>query len=78
MRREFIELSRCTVTQLMADMGLQSVFRGKPLNTSLCYNFIPCPLYHFIRQFRVSRPNVLWVSDFTYVATWTGFVYGPS
>ena len=27
------------------------------------------------RQFRVPAPNMLWVSDFTYVATWTGFVY---
>src|ERR1700678_4163872 len=26
-------------------------------------------------QFRAPRPNALWVSDFTYVATWTGFVY---
>ena len=35
----------------------------------------PCPLDHVNRQFRAPRPNVLWVSDFTYVATWTGFVY---
>ena len=34
-----------------------------------------CPLDHVNRQFRVSRPNVLWVSDFTYVATWQGFAY---
>jgi hypothetical protein len=27
------------------------------------------------RQFRAAAPNVLWVSDFTYVATWQGFVY---
>ncbi|BAQ50040.1 integrase catalytic region (plasmid) [Methylobacterium aquaticum] len=29
------------------------------------------------RQFKVKapRPNALWVSDFTYVATWSGFVY---
>jgi putative transposase len=27
------------------------------------------------RQFRAERPNQLWVSDFTYVSTWTGFVY---
>ena len=34
-----------------------------------------CPLDHVNRQFQASRPNALWVSDFTYVATWTGFVY---
>lgn len=27
------------------------------------------------RQFRVPAPNMLWVSDFTYVATWKGFAY---
>ena len=32
-------------------------------------------LDHVNRQFRAPRPNMLWVSDFTYVATWTGFLY---
>jgi transposase InsO family protein len=27
------------------------------------------------RQFTAARPNQLWVADFTYVATWRGFVY---
>ena len=27
------------------------------------------------RQFHAPRPNALWLSDFTYVATWAGFVY---
>ena len=35
----------------------------------------PCPLDHVNRQFQAPAPNRLWVSDFTYVATWTGFVY---
>ncbi len=35
----------------------------------------PCPLDRVNRQFRASRPNQLWVSDFTYVSTWQGFVY---
>ena len=35
----------------------------------------PCPLDHVNRQFMAPRPNALWVSDFTYVATWAGFVY---
>lgn len=36
---------------------------------------VPCPLDHVNRVFHSPRPNALWVSDFTYVATWTGFVY---
>jgi len=35
----------------------------------------PCPLDKVNRQFVTDRPNTLWVSDFTYVATWQGFVY---
>lgn len=35
----------------------------------------PCPLDHVNRQFQASRPNELWVSDFTYVSTWQGWLY---
>jgi putative transposase len=28
-----------------------------------------------MNTFKAPRPNVLWLSDFTYVATWSGFVY---
>ena len=35
----------------------------------------PCPLDKVNREFKVSRPNALWVVDYTYVHTWAGFVY---
>jgi putative transposase len=35
----------------------------------------PCPLDHVNRQFHAPAPNRLWESDFTYVLTWSGFVY---
>ena len=54
---------------------MQGVIRGKPVRTTISDKSAPCPLDHVNRQFRAPRPNVLWVSDFTYVATWTGFVY---
>jgi putative transposase len=54
-------------------MGLQGVIRGKPVKTTISDKAAPCPLDHVNRQFKAPRPNVL---DFTYVATWTGFVYG--
>ena len=66
LQREGEEAARCTVERLMRSMGLEGVIRGKAA---------PCPLDHVNRQFRVPRPNMLWVSDFTYVSTWTGFVY---
>ena len=73
--REGHEVARCTVERLMRKMGLEGVIRGKRVRTTVPDKAAPCPLDHVNRQFRAPRPNVLWVSDFTYVSTWTGFVY---
>jgi len=75
LKREGFDVARCTVSRLMRDMGLQGVIRGKPVKTTVSDKAAPCPLDHVNRQFKAVRPNVLWLSDFTYVATWTGFVY---
>ena len=73
--REGIVVARCTVARLMRTMGLQGVVRGKTVRTTISNAAAPCPLDRVNRQFRAPRPNALWVSDFTYVATWAGFVY---
>ncbi len=75
LRREGQEIARCTVARLMRSMGIQGVIRGKPVRTTISDKAAPCPLDHVNRQFTAPRPNALWVSDFTYVATWNGFVY---
>mgnify|MGYP006275799299 CR=1 FL=1 len=75
MRREGFDVARCTVARLMKDMGIQGIIRGKPHRTTIPDKAAPCPLDRVNRQFRVPAPDMLWVSDFTYVATWTGFVY---
>jgi len=75
LKREGFDVARCTVSRLMRDMGLQGVIRGKSIKTTTSDKAAPCPLDHVNRQFKTPRPNVLWLSDFTYVATWTGFVY---
>jgi transposase InsO family protein len=75
MLREGHDVARCTVARLMRKMGLQGVIRGRRVRTTVPDKAAPCPLDHVNRQFQVARPNVLWVSDFTYVATWQGFVY---
>ena len=59
----------------MRAMGLRGAIRGKPVRTTISDKAAPCPLDRVNRQFRAPRPNALWVSDFTYVATWSGFVY---
>jgi transposase InsO family protein len=75
LQRESFDVARCTVERLMRGMGLQGVVRGKPVRTTISDKAAPCPLDHVNRQFHAPRPNALWVSDFTYVSTWTGFVY---
>ena len=75
MKREGYDIARCTVERLMHDMGLAGVIRGKPVRTTISDKAAPCPLDHVNRQFHSPAPNMLWVSDFTYVATWAGFVY---
>jgi transposase InsO family protein len=75
MLREGHDVARCTVERLMRKMGLEGVIRGKRMRTTVPDKAAPCPLDHVNREFRAERPNVLWVSDFTYVSTWTGFVY---
>ena len=75
MKREGFDVARCTVARLMKAHGLQGVIRGKSVRTTVSDKAAPCPLDLVNRQFRAPRPNALWLSDFTYVATWQGFVY---
>ncbi len=73
--REGFRVARCTVERLMRQMGLKGAIRGKPVRTTISDKAAPCPLDHVNRQFHAPAPNRLWLSDFTYVATWSGFVY---
>src|SRR5690606_29051410 len=75
LHRERIAAARCTVERLMRRLGIQGVRRGKVVRTTLGDKALPCPLDKVNRQFRADRPNQLWVSDFTYVSTWQGWLY---
>ncbi len=75
MNREGKNVARCTVARLMRAMGLKGAVRGKPVKTTVSDRSTLYPLDKVNRQFQAPRPNALWVSDFTYVATWQGFVY---
>ena len=75
LQREGFDVARCTVARLMRMMGLQGIIRGKPIKTTLSDKSAPCPLDRVNRHFKAPAPNMLWLSDFTYVATWQGFVY---
>ena len=75
MNREGIRVARCTVERLMKRLGLQGAHRGKKVRTTISDAKAPCPLDRVNRVFKAERPNQLWVSDFTYVSTWQGWLY---
>ncbi len=75
MMREGFAVARCTVEHPMRKMSLTGVIRGKPVRTTISDKPAPCPRDHVNRQFYALAPNMMWVSDFTYVATWAGFLY---
>jgi transposase InsO family protein len=75
LHREGIPAARCTVERLMRREGLQGVVRGRKKRTTIPAAVDELPLDRVQRQFVASRPNKLWIADFTYVATWSGFVY---
>ena len=69
------QVARCTVERLMRREGLEGVVRGRRVRTTVPADVADRPLDHVNRDFSAPAPNRLWVADFTYVATWTGFVY---
>ena len=76
LRRETFMVARCTVERLMADLGLRGATRGRAFKvTTDPSTGAERPLDRVERNFAAERPNQLWVSDLTYVATWRGFVY---
>ena len=75
LRREGTTVARCTVERLMRQLGLRGVMRGKVVRTTTSDSKAQCPLDRVNRQFKADRPNQLWVSDFTYVSTWQGWLY---
>ena len=75
LNREGVVVARCTVERLMRRQGLRGVMRGKVVRTTISDSKAPCPLDRVNRQFKAERPNQLWVSDFTYVSTWQGWLY---
>lgn len=78
LRREAIAAARCTVERLMRTLGLRGVRRGAAWTvTTIAPETAALARApdRVARNFRATRPNQLWVADFTYVATWQGFVY---
>lgn len=72
--RESQQVARCAVARLTKGLELQGVIRRKPVRTTTSDRATPCPLEPVKRQFTAPRRHALWVSDFTCVSAWAGFV----
>ena len=75
LKREGVAVARCAVERLMRQLGLRGVRRCKVARTTVSNSNAPCPLDWVNRQFKAEPPNQLWVSDFTYISTWQGWLY---
>jgi transposase InsO family protein len=75
LRRQGTHAARCTVERLMRREGLRGVVRGRSTRTTIPASVVDFPLDRVKRRFVATRPDELWIADFTYVATWVGFVY---
>jgi len=76
LRREGHRVARCTVERLMRALGLRGAVRGRAWTVTTQADPVATrPTDLVERRFLATRPNQLWVADFTYVATWRGFVY---
>jgi transposase InsO family protein len=76
LKREKIDVARCTVERLMREMGLEGAIRGRKYKkTTIVDEEAERPVDLVQRNFTADRPNRLWVADLSYVATWVGFVY---
>jgi len=76
MGREGLRIARSRVRRLMRELGLVGASRGRAwITTTQSRPEADRPRDLVDRQFTATRPNQLWVADFSYVATWRGFVY---
>lgn len=75
LRSQGHDVARCTVERLMAAHGLTGVTRGRKVRTTIANDAHVRPTDLVDRGFTATRPNQLWVADFTYCPTWAGMVY---
>lgn len=74
-RRNLPEVSPGAVDRAMRTLGLSGVRRDKGMRTTIPAKDGKRAGDLLDRVFTAGAPNCVWVTDFTYVRTWAGFVY---
>ena len=76
LRREHgVNLDKDRIARLMAELGIRGASRSKTTVTTRPDKHSARAPDLVNRQSRALRPNQLWVCDFTYRSTWSGFAY---
>jgi transposase InsO family protein len=75
LKRKGVDVARCTIERLMAELDIEGVIRGRRRRTTIPEPSAPRPPDLVDRDFTASRPDQLWVADMTYVRTWSGWAY---
>lgn len=74
-RNGFPCISKHTVDRLMRQERMRGLVRGRKTRTTIPAKDGRRARDLLNRQFRTGAPNRAWVTDFTYVSTWSGFAY---
>ena len=69
------EIGRDQTARLMKQLGIRGVCKGKKPTTTKSDPEAARPADLVDRRFVATRPNALWVTDISYVATWSGMAY---
>lgn len=69
------DVARCTVERIMRENGWEGARYSSKHKTTVADDTHGRHPDLVDRRFYAAAPNRLWVADFTYVATWMGFVY---
>ncbi|WP_342216995.1 IS3 family transposase [Nocardia brasiliensis] len=75
LRRKGHEVAFCTVDRIMCELGMNGIVRGRKLRTTIAAKDGVRAGDKLNRDFTAAAPNRVWVADFTYVSTWTGWAY---
>ncbi|QBS46345.1 IS3 family transposase [Nocardia sp. CS682] len=75
LRRKGHEVAFCTVDRIMRELGMNGIVRGRKLRTTIPAKDGVRAGDKLNRDFTATAPNRVWVADFTYVSTWTGWAY---